>query len=56
MAILDVSLAGKLKAKKPRKGWPAHLAGGKGGQLLARANPKSHKPSRPEYAWILDFT
>jgi len=45
-----------LKGKKPRPGGGHHYRRGKDGTLLVQANPKAHKPSGPESAWISNFT
>lgn len=56
MAKLFGDVVGKLKAKKPRRGSPYHLAGGRGGSIIVKGNPHGHRSEGPQSAWIFDFT
>lgn len=56
MAKIPGWLGGKIKAKKPRLGSRIHYAQGRGDQIIVQGNPHPHEMSRPQSAWVFDFT
>ena len=55
MAKAFGDIVGHLTSKKVKQGSPYHLARGKGGSVIVKANPTPHVQSPVEKAWTFDF-
>jgi len=55
VAKTTIDIAKGLTAKKPKPGAPYHLSAYRGDVVRIQKNPRPHKPSQAEAAWICAF-
>lgn len=56
MAKVDAEVVAGFNAKKPKPGGKHHYSSTRGDIVVVKKNPRGHKPSLAEAAWICGFT